>query len=374
MRTGTTVLFVTSSMKIGGAEKITVDLIMGLDGKGFKTALICLKTLGYWGEYLLEQGIECHVLGIKRQWNFLRLSTLIRLCKLCQPHIIYSLDHRDALFWSRLLAFFLRCPHVLSVHSLKIAGAEAPDRLLYEIMIKTTTPLSAKIVVVGRSVRDYLISIGISRKKIEVIHNGVQVYDQIGKLDSSDWRSKLGISTKERLVGIVASLRPIKAHDVFLKAAELILGSCPKTYFAIIGDGYLRSYLEQLARSLKIPDHVFFLGKITPANGIIRALDVGVLSSKQEAFPMVVLEYMEAGKPGVSTNIGGPSEIILDGQTGFLVPPNRPELLAQKIIFLLKNERIARRMGQEGRKRVKRLYSLEEMIEKNVVLFDQLVK
>jgi glycosyltransferase involved in cell wall biosynthesis len=366
------VLFITSTMKIGGAEKIIADLIMGLSQRGYQSVLVCIKTLDFWGEYLRKNGIECHELGVSRQWNIIKISKLMALAARIQPEIIYSLDHRDAIFWSRLLAFFLGCPHILSQHSLRLAGAEAPNRIAYKFMIKTTTPLSSKIVVCSNAVRDYFLRIGIPDKKIKVIHNGVSIYNQIESRDSVEWRSSLRIPFNSKLVGIVAALRPIKDHETFLKSAQRVIDRYSQTYFAIIGDGYLRPDLEKLARLLGISKNVFFLGNITPADGIIKSLDIGVLSSQKEAFPMVILEYMNAGLPVVSTDCGGPSEIIQDGETGFIVPVNNPQAMAEKIICLLENQKDARYMGLKGRQKVMSHYSLEKMINRNIALFDQL--
>jgi glycosyltransferase involved in cell wall biosynthesis len=96
-----------------------------------------------------------------------------------------------------------------------------------------------------------------------------------------------------------------------------------------------------------------------------------VLSSKKEAFPMVILEYMEAGIPVISTNSGGPSEMILERETGFLIPVCRPELMARKIIYLIKNEAVSAQMGKVGRERVRQYFSLDKMINQYVDLFRQ---
>jgi glycosyltransferase involved in cell wall biosynthesis len=365
------ILFITSSMKIGGAEKIVADLILGLAKRGYKAILICIKTLDYWGEFLRNHGIDCYVLHLKRQWDFLKIGKLVYLSAMQRPDIIFCLDHRDAIFWSRLLAFFLRRPHILSQHSLKIAGAEAPNRVQYRWMIKATTPLSSKIVVCSDAVKSYLIRIGISPKRIRVIHNGVSMNKQDKIVEKINWRSRMRIPPGAKLVGIVAALRPIKSHDVFLAAAKHVLEYCPLTYFAIIGDGYMRADLKKMAESLSISNHVFFLGNITPASDIIRSLDIGVLSSKKEAFPMVILEYMEAGIPVISTNSGGPSEMILERETGFLIPVCRPELMARKIIYLIKNEAVSAQMGKVGRERVRQYFSLDKMINQYVDLFRQ---
>ncbi len=228
MQTQKRILFLASTLKIGGAEKMLSDLILGVTASGYRPALICLKKLDYWGDYLRCKGVESYALGLTRASNLWQLAALISIGRQMKPQIVYSLDHRDALLWSRLLAKLLRCPHVMSQHALKIAGAEAPDRLIYKLIIKATTPLSSKIIACGTRVRDALIRGGIPARKIEVIHNGVPIHADSAHFGPNFWRSKLKIPADGKLVGIVAALRPVKAHWVFLEAAHRVLQRFPQ--------------------------------------------------------------------------------------------------------------------------------------------------
>jgi glycosyltransferase involved in cell wall biosynthesis len=297
---------------------------------------------------------------------------LIPISLRMKPRMIYCLDHRDAMFWSRLLAMLFRCPHVMSQHALNIAGAGAPDRRIYKFIIKATAPLSSKIIACGNTVRDSLIRWGIPSAKIEVIQNGVAIHSGRPRSDSNSWRAGLKIPAETKLVGIVAALEPVKTHWVFLEAAQKVLKRFPQTRFVVVGDGFLRSRLEKKAHALGIADRVLFLGSVTPATEVIQALDIGVLSSASEAFPLVLLEYMEAGLPVVSTDSGGPAEIIQNGQSGFIVPVNHPDSMAEKVSYLLKFQEQARQMGRQGRQRVRECFSLEKMIARHISLFDRL--
>jgi glycosyltransferase involved in cell wall biosynthesis len=224
----------------------------------------------------------------------------------------------------------------------------------------------------GESVQNYLIGCGIPAVKIEVIQNGVPIHAELPRSDVNPWRTRLKVPAKGNLVGMVAALEPVKAHWVFLEAAQKVLQRFPQTRFVVVGEGFLRSRLQKKTRNLKIEDKVFFLGSITPATDITRCLDIGVLSSVSEAFPLVVLEYMEAGLPVVSTDSGGPGEIIQNGRSGFIVPINSPGFMAEKICYLLEFREKAQKMGREGRRRVRDHFSLEKMIDRHVALFNRL--
>jgi glycosyltransferase involved in cell wall biosynthesis len=372
MDTMKNIIFLVSSLKVGGAEKILADLITGLTDYGYKPYLVCLKNLEYWGEFLNKKKIHCHTLGFKWHLDVPKLINLIQITRSIQPSLVYSLDHRDAIIIGRILSRILNIPHVSSQHSLKILGAEARDRFIYKFLLKFTTPLTSKIIAVGDSVKRSLLDFGVAPDKIEVIYNGVSSKNHQNSQSGSLWRNRLGLCETDKLVGIVAALRPTKSLDTFLKAAKIVLNDCKNTHFAIVGDGYLLTPLRKLSKSLNISDHVFFLGNVTPALSVINAFDIGVLSSLQEAFPMVILEYMQAGKPVVATENGGPSEIVTDGKTGYLVPSKDFHQLAQKIIYLLKNEQQAEKMGFEGKNCIEKYFTLDKMIKKNVKLFDVL--
>ena len=367
-----TILFVVTTLKIGGAEKVFCDLVLGVRNKGFHPVVVCLKHPGYWGEYLLGHNVQLHSLGLNSRLDLFNLRKLLMISLDIRPCIIYSLDHRDAIFWSRLLAFILRSRHVLSQHSLKINGAEAKKNRLFEFINRATTPLSDRITVCGNTVKTCFVKYGFPAQKIEVIPNGISIHGPSAFVDKHSWRTKLGVPATHKVVGIVAALRPAKAHEVFLQAAAEVLRKCPRTTFVAVGEGYRRLELEKMSQELGIENNVIFTGHITPANGIMREFNVGVLSSHHEAFPLVILEYMEAQLPVVSTGSGGPSEIIVDEQTGFLVPTGDAKQMANRIIYLLNDDEMAARMGAKGRQRVEQNYSLDRMIQHNVRLFTDL--
>ena len=371
------IFFVVSSLNVGGAEKILCDLAFGLRVKGYNPVIVCLKNPGFWGSHLVQNQVTFYDLGLKNRWDLMNISKLWHLIKRHKPRVICSLDHRDAIFWSRLLSAFFQHPHLLWQHSLRIAGAEAQNRRLLEIMIKATTPLSKRIIACSNAVKHVLVSQGIAEKKIQVIPNGVFVADQPEPhLHSMKryWKQQFNIPQAHKIVGMVAALRPAKAHEVFLNAARAILDQRPSTSFLAVGEGYRRDELVSRAASLGIENQVIFPGNITPAADVMRVFDVGVLSSNHEAMPMVILEYMAIGLPVVSTESGGPSEIIKHGQTGFLVPVKDAQSMADSVLRLLNDNDLAFQMGATGRLHVQTHFSLERMVQRYIQLFETLDK
>jgi glycosyltransferase involved in cell wall biosynthesis len=223
--------------------------------------------------------------------------------------------------------------------------------------------------------RDYLVEKErISLEKIEIIPNGIEI-EKFGYVDKGETRKSLGITEKAPVVGILAMLRHEKAHDVFLKAAALVLQRVPSAYFLIIGDGTERGRLEKFTRELKIHEKVYFLGVRQDITQLLGILDVAVLSSHPvvETFPVSVLEYMASSKPVVATRVGSLSELVEEGVTGFLVDAGDFKSMANRIISLLDNPTLACRMGKEGRKKVQKQYSVAKMVQRHEQLFQRLL-
>jgi glycosyltransferase involved in cell wall biosynthesis len=164
-------------------------------------------------------------------------------------------------------------------------------------------------------------------------------------------------------VGIIAGLRPEKAHDVFLGAAR-VLAHETNAHFVIVGGGTERDKLKTLASTLNLSDRVHFLGLRTDIARILRGLDVVVLSSRPEVetFPVAIMEAMAASKPVVCTKVGSLEELVLDGQTGFLVAPNSTSQLAARIKWLLDNPGLAKKMGRAGRARILKRFTVNAMV------------
>lgn len=178
-------------------------------------------------------------------------------------------------------------------------------------------------------------------------------------------RSELHVPEDAKIVGMVATIRPIKGHDTLLKAAKIILEQFPDTYFLLVGEQEhpWAETLKTLASDLGIADHILWFGGIENPFQILHHFDVAVLSSNSESFSNAVLEYSVAGLPIVATEVGGMKEIVLDGETGFLVPPGNPEQFAERVIELLRDPEKRKQFGQAGRKYVMRQYEENAIVD-----------
>ncbi len=181
-------------------------------------------------------------------------------------------------------------------------------------------------------------------------------------------RRELDLPEKSPLVVFVGRYQDVKGHDIFLKAARRIALQNPTVCFAVAGDNVFGGRHEEKLKvrihaevggDPLLRDRVRFLGWTPRVESIMAAADVFVCSSRFESFGLAVTEAMACGIPVVSTNRGGPAETVLDGETGYLTPPGRDDLIADRTLGLLADEQLRRKMGEKGRSRVCEFFSLE---------------
>jgi glycosyltransferase involved in cell wall biosynthesis len=172
------------------------------------------------------------------------------------------------------------------------------------------------------------------------------------------------------LVGMVGRLSWKKGYPIALEAAALLRERIPGLRFDIVGDGEQRAELEQRARALGLDGTVRFLGQRRDVADLMRTFDCYVLSSVIEGMPNALLEAMALGRPVVTTSAGGSAEIVVDGSSGLVVPPNDARALADAVERVLRDPALARRLAEQGERRVREQFSLDAMLRS----FDQLYR
>jgi len=182
-------------------------------------------------------------------------------------------------------------------------------------------------------------------------------------------RKELGIDEDQPLIGAVGNLYPVKGHTYLLKAMAIVKEKYPHAMLVIAGRGEILDQLREEASGLGIKEKVVFLGFSEKIPAFLQGLDIFALPSLSEGLPLSVLEAMAAGKPVIATNVGGISEVLNDGYAELLVPPRNPDVLAEKILLLLRNPELANRLRELGRMKVEKEFSLNSMMEKYQELY-----
>jgi len=305
--------------------------------------------------------------GLRHLYRFLkRLRTRIwPLVHLINEHnidVVYTnaLPSPDA----SLAAWKCGLPHVWHLHE-AVCGNQYMRPYLPCFATKwLIEKLSTRIIAVSHQ-KALEFSRKPERDGIRVVHNGVDL-SRFSNHDQSTepLLQSLNLKPGTKLVALVGIVSAHKGHDTLVRAAARVLAQQPNTAFLLVGnelDAFGAQLREQI-NSLGITGNVFFLGPRSDVPNLLSMVNMLVLPSTQEALPLVLLEAMASGKPVVATRCGGPEEIVIDGETGFLVPVGDDAVLAERIEMILSNDALAVRMGQAGRQRAEEAFSVSSYV------------
>jgi glycosyltransferase involved in cell wall biosynthesis len=198
--------------------------------------------------------------------------------------------------------------------------------------------------------------------KITVIKNGVGGNRRSPANAREEICRGLNVEPNAKLIGVIARLQPVKGHRYLIDAAAKILTRETNTHFVLFGDGPLRSDIEAQIAHLGVADRVHLLGDRTDAAQLIPGFDLLVLASLHEGSPNAVMEAMAAGVLVVATGVGGTSELIVDGETGYLAPPGDSARLAGRILHALSDKDDRELIVSTARRRINDEHGMERMV------------
>ena len=234
------------------------------------------------------------------------------------------------------------------------------------------------IVVNSSAVRDHLAGRGISARMICTIYNGLDL-GRFAKIDPDREAicERFGLPGEEeiRFVALVANLRhDVKNVPMLLRTAKRVTNSHPNAHFIIAGEGELKLQLEELAMSMDVAGNVHFIGRCLDIPGLLSVSEMCVLTSTAEGFSNSILEYMAAGKPVIATNVGGAKEVVLDGETGYLVASADDAAMAARLIELLDDKEKTSRFGIDAKRSVSEKFSQTAQLNRTIALYNSLLK
>ena len=362
-------MFVITSMPVGGAETLLVNLVRRFDRDRIVPMIGCLKEKGVLGEELANE-IPVFENLINHKYDVAVANRLRRLFLDQQVDAVITVGAGDKMFWGRLAARSARLPVTLSaLHSTGWPdGVGKLNRLL--------TGITDGFIACANQHAKYLVE---NEKfpdgKVFMIPNGIDT-DRFAFNDQArqQWRQQQGIPSGAPVVGIVAALRPEKNHQLFLESARLTLQSLPDAWFVIAGDGPERPMLEGLAQEKGIQHRVKFLGSVSDIPAVLSMVDLFALTSHNEASPVSILEALSCQRPVVATAVGSINESVVEGATGFLVNPGDENKMAERWLTLLKDPAMANKLGMAGREHVIANSSLDSMTEGYMELIESIFR
>ena len=350
--------FVITSMPVGGAETLLVNMMRRMDKTLIAPEVICLKEPGPLGEAIRDEfPLHSNIIGGK--WDVGVLGRLARLMHRRRIDVVVTVGAGDKMFWGRLAAWVAGVPVIASaLHSTGWPdGVGRLNRLL--------TPVTDAFIGVAESHGQFLREFErFPDDKVHVIRNGVDCDRFAPNPDArSSIRSELGLPADTPLIGIVAALRSEKNHSMLIQSAALLKQQTPDAHWIIVGDGPERESIERLAEELGVTDRVHLLGTRHDTPEIVAALDVFTLCSLNEASPVSILESLACSVPVVATDVGSISETVIPEETGCLIESEDVRQMTDAIHRLLGDASLRQAMGEAGRQQVLRTGSLQSMVD-----------
>lgn len=361
------VLFFINGLSAGGKERRLVELMKGIKKDPSINFELAVMSRDIHYTELFDLGIKIHFLIRRSKKDISIFKRLYALCKAIKPDILHCWDSMTAIYAApvcRLLGIKLANGMVVGVPNKKRNLLDSAYR-----RSRMTFPFSD--IIIGNS-RAGLVAYHASEKKSICIHNGFN-FDRLNQLEPvATLKDKLEIKTAY-LIGMVASFSAYKDYKTFFEAAQMLLQKRADVTFIVIGSKTESDEAKKMIQD-QYTEHFKLLGKRTDVESLVNLLDICVLSTFTEGISNSILEYMALGKPVIATDGGGTKEIVLDGDTGFLIKPANPKELAYKMNILLEDHSLRLKMGSAGKKRVQEHFSIDSMIKSYVSIYSDLCK
>jgi glycosyltransferase involved in cell wall biosynthesis len=347
------ILQLLQGLAIGGIERMVLDLVFNLP-PGYSTAFCTFDREGQLAGAVRERGMAIHF----RRRRGIDLGFVLWLARLVRRERIDIVHAHNATAFFYGAAATSLVPRARFLYTEHDRSFPAPrrERSLHALLARRTDA----VVTVSDTLRESLVRWeDFPPSRVHVVKNGVRLPAPGRNRDAV--RGELGLGTRP-VAGIVARLAPVKNHALLLHAWKRVVAVVPNAVLLIVGNGSTEPACRALAVELALGDSVHFLGFRLDIADLLQAMDVFVLSSRSEGLSLTLLEAEAAGLPIVATRVGGNPEVVQDGESGFLVPPDAPEPLAAALAQLLQDPALRARLGTRGRELYQDGFTLPAMV------------
>lgn len=303
-------------------------------------------------------------------YTITRAGRIVSLCKkydLDIIHVNYAIPHAVSAFLAKQV---INVPTFITLH-----GTDAHTYgLLKSIkpILRLCLEKSDHISAVSKYLAEFAQRELEINKSIDVIYNFIDT--NIFKKKDSSVREEFNISKDAKVVTHASNFRPIKDTPTLVKSANLVLKKFPKTIFLMVGKGPELDPIKDLAKQFNIYDSFRFIGERKKMSKIYNSSDIFVLSSLNEGFGLVIAEAMACQVPVVATSVGGVPEVVEDGVDGYLVPPQDPNEMAEKIIKLLKDDDLREKFGRNARRNVQTKFDKDKIVNQYIKTYEDTIK
>jgi glycosyltransferase involved in cell wall biosynthesis len=358
------ILYLTGSVNLWGARRSLFDLLQNIDRKKFSISVVCGKE-GPLTEKLEKEKIDYTIIPLplwRKGKNLPRIPfSLFPLAKLVRKkniHLIHCNSHwvnPYGVIAGKLTNVKVIC-HVRDIIT--------PDKIK-----KYFINYSDRIVTISNFQKKVFNRYPVLNKRTHLVYNGIDTsrFYRRKENEISKFRNKWNIEEDDFLVGCVGQISSLKGQEYLVRAIPMVLKEIPNTKFLLCGQVRRErdeGKIESLTEKLGIKKNVISLGWQEDLPIVYSSLDILAFPTLKEAFGRVAVEAMACKVPVIATKIGGIPEIVEEGKTGFLIPPKNPIQIADAVKRLLKDSKMRKNMGAEGRKKVKEKFSIKDTVHK----------
>jgi glycosyltransferase involved in cell wall biosynthesis len=337
---------------------------MGLRALRHRTALVAHPE----GELYrrMSEGTDLIPLAPRNEIDLAAAWRLSRVLKQYRPDVVHAHDPHGVAMAATALSIISLSPAPALVASRRIEfriGHNSFSRWKYDQV--------DCFIAISEAVRERLIADGVPRAKTTVVHEGVDV-ERIAHLRPANVHAAFFLPTHAPIIGNIGALVPQKGQHHLIDAAAVVVRHIPDARFVIAGEGELRPQLEEHIKRKHLERHVFLAGFRSDALELLKGFDLFALSSLHEGMCTSLVDAMAASKAAVATAVGGVPEVMADGETGYLVPAKDHEAMAARIIDLLHDEPLRRRLGEAALHRARERFTVERMVKGTIDVYERL--
>jgi L-malate glycosyltransferase len=351
------VLHCIETMGSGGVEQLKLSVSKYFDRGQFEQTIICSQVKNNYDKRFLAYGIESHPIGeLRHPFNLGYYLRLIKLVRKIKPDIIHGAVF-EGVISAVVAGLICRIPIII------IEETSEPLNRTWRgnWLLRFLSFFADAVLAISPSVKKYLIDVArINRKKVILRNYAVDAPNTPALDETMKIKQSLGIKPGDFVIGSVGRLRDFhKRFSVLIKAMHLIKPKYPEIKLMIVGDGEDRDNLRSLASALQVEDRVIFTGYQPNTPLFYSCMNVFALVSHMEAFGLVVVEAMYMKLPVIGTSVGGIKDIVIPGETGFLIKPHDVQATADAIekMYCMKGQ--LEQFGEAGYERADRFYSAQ---------------
>ncbi len=377
------ILYVSHSADINGAEQCLLTLIQHLNREIY-TPVVVLPGDGSLKRKLDILNVKTIIVPLLWWIDIIKVNKtlpnddlmkrshrLVSIIEMEDIDIVHT--NTSVIVEGAIAAKLTGKPHLWHLHEILKGHPRLKPLLPLYLTYKFIELLSDSIVVVSNEHKKSLMP-GINPVLISVIYNGTNFLEGDIQCNKS-FREEIGVPNNSFLVCTIGPVIKEKGYDNYAEAARQILGKRQDVRFISvgdIGDKELFTSIQNILGDLISMRYVQFIGYRNDIGRILKEIDLYVVSSQSESFGLAAVEAMSAGKPVVATRCGGPEEIVIDGETGIMVPVNNSKELVDAIIYLMNNPDKRNEMGLKGKKRFEMFFTSDSYCKAFENLYDRL--